>query len=77
AQQRLLSRISPINSRFDFDNLAYKIEGNEMALEDKFLRKIKHSPFLPFPNDEQMVFDCGQYLKHRFEHFLIAESKGK
>jgi hypothetical protein len=77
AQQQLLSRISPINSRFDFDNVAYKIEGNEMALEDKFLRKINRSQFLPFPNDEQMVFDCGQDLKQRFEHFLIAEAKGK
>lgn len=77
AQQRLLSRVSPINSRFDFDNVAYKIEGNEMALEDKFLRKIKRSQFLPFPNDEQMVFDCGQDIKYQFSQFLASNAQNK
>jgi predicted small secreted protein len=77
AQQRLLSRVSPINSRFDFDNVAYKIEGDEMALEEKFLRKIRHSQFMPFPNDEQMVFDCGQDIKSRFSQFLAAEAHDK
>jgi hypothetical protein len=77
AQQRLISRISPVNSHFDFENISYKIDGDESALDDKFLRKIKCSQFLPFPNDEQMVFDCGQDLKLRFSQFLASESRSK
>jgi len=77
ARQRLISRISPVNSHFNFENVSYKIEGDEAALDVKLLHKIKCSQFVPFPNDEQMVYDCGQDIKLRFSEFLASESLNK
>lgn len=72
AQQRIVSRVSPVNSQFDFTNISYHIEGNESALDDRQAKKIKLSRFIPFPNDEQMIYDCGQDLKTRFNQFLAT-----
>jgi hypothetical protein len=76
-QGQVLSRVSPVQSNFEFKNISYKIDGDESALEHDFLKKIHCQKFIPFPSDEQMVYDCGQDLKTKFANFLASGVQGK
>lgn len=76
-QGQIISRVSPVESSFDFSNISYKIDGDETALEHDFLKKIRCQKFIPFPSDEQMVYDCGQDLKMKFTSFLTSGIQGK
>ncbi len=59
----------PLSSEFIFENAFAKFRGDERALtaED---RRLLGGYFIPFPNNEQMVFDAGQDLKARFKEIL-------
>lgn len=76
-QGQVLSRVSPVQSNFEFKNISYRIDGDESALESDFLKKIRCHKFMPFPTDEQMVYDCGQDLKSKFASFLASGVQGK
>lgn len=63
----------PLSSEFIFENTFAKYRGDERALtaED---RRLLSNYFLPFPNNEQMVFDAGQDIKERFKEILRDNS---
>jgi len=63
----------PISSEFVFENVFAKYRGDERALtaED---RRLLSNYFIPFPNNEQMVFDAGTDIKERFKEILRDNS---
>jgi len=63
----------PISSEFVFENVFAKYRGDERALtaED---RRLLNNYFIPFPNNEQMVFDAGTDIKERFKEILRDNS---
>lgn len=63
----------PLSSEFVFENIFAKYRGDERALtvDD---RRILSNYFIPFPNNEQMVFDAGQNIKERFKEILRDNS---
>lgn len=63
----------PLSSEFVFENAFAKYRGDERALtaED---RSLLDNYFIPFPNNEQMVFDAGQDIKERFKVILRDNS---
>lgn len=69
----LISRVSPIASNFNFENLQFIIKGDERALDKKHNRHIREHKniCISFPSDEQMVYDCGMDLKNKFTGFVV------
>ncbi len=63
----------PLSSEFVFRNTYATFRGDRRALtaEDK---KLLSNHFIPFPNNEQMVFDAGQDIKERFKEILRNNS---
>jgi hypothetical protein len=63
----------PLSSEFVFENAFAKYRGDERALtaED---RRLLNNYFIPFPNNEQMVFDAGTDIKERFKEILRDNS---
>jgi len=63
----------PLSSEFVFENAFATFRGDERALtaED---RRLLGNHFIPFPNNEQMVFDAGQDIKERFKEILRENS---
>lgn len=63
----------PLSTEFVFSNVFATFRGDDRALtaED---RSIVHNRFLPFPNNEQMVFDAGTDIKERFKKILRDNS---
>lgn len=63
----------PLSTEFIFNNTFATFRGDERALspEDK---TIINNRFIPFPNNEQMVFDAGTDIKNRFKEILRDNS---
>tara|TARA_R110002020_G_scaffold49796_8_gene141446 strand:+ start:2405 stop:3586 length:1182 start_codon:yes stop_codon:yes gene_type:complete len=63
----------PLSSEFVFENAFAIFRGDERALtaED---RRLLNNHFIPFPNNEQMVFDAGTDIKERFKEILRDNS---
>ena len=63
----------PISSEFVFENAFATYRGDERALaaED---RRLVSNGFIPFPNNEQMVYDAGRDIKERFKEILRDNS---
>jgi hypothetical protein len=63
----------PLSTEFIFENGFAKYRGDQRALsaEDK---KLAANHFIPFPNNEQMVFDAGTNIKERFKEILRDNS---
>ncbi len=59
----------PLASEFIYENIFARFRGDERALtkEDKVLLRNK---ILPFPSNEQMVFDAGEDIKFRLKEIL-------
>lgn len=55
-----------LSSAFVFSNSFGKFYGDKRALDDKYI-KISGSRPVPFPSNEQMIYDCGQDLKAKFK----------
>ncbi len=58
-----------LNSEFAFRNHFIIVEGDERALDEEF-RAIMPNSFMPFPPDEQMVYDCGEDIKKQLKTLL-------
>ena len=56
-----------LSSSFIFSNSFGKFSGDKRALDDKYI-KISGSRPVPFPSNEQMIYDCGQDLKAKFKY---------
>ncbi len=63
----------PLSTEFIFENAFATYRGDERALtgEDRILIS---NGFIPFPNNEQMVFDAGRDIKERFKEILRNNS---
>lgn len=63
----------PIASQFDFQHIYANYKGDKRALEDDFLNLIQLR-ILPFPTNEQMIYDSGQDLKQRLKSIITRNS---
>jgi hypothetical protein len=63
----------PIESRFSFQHIYANFEGDKRALDASFLDLIRFR-VVPFPTNEQMIYDSGQDLKEKLK-FIISRNK--
>jgi hypothetical protein len=63
----------PIESQFAFQHIYANFKGDKRALEDSFLDQIRLR-VLPFPTNEQMIYDAGQDLKQRLKSIITRNS---
>jgi len=68
ATNKLLDRF-PIKSQFTFENYFASYRGDKRALLQEDLKLI-NNPRVPFPPNEQMVFDCGEDLKQQLKRII-------
>jgi len=59
----------PISSEFVFEHQYANIEGDKRALENNYLPLLDVQE-VPFPTNEQMVFDAGEDLKQRLKNIV-------
>jgi hypothetical protein len=60
----------PIESGFIFENIYATFLGNRRALNKEDIALTRNEP-LPFPTNEQMVFDTGEDLKNRLKQIIF------
>lgn len=59
----------PISSEFVFENFYAKMKGDKRAVDSKYLPNFRNGP-VPFPNNQQMVFDTGEDLKNQLKGII-------
>ncbi len=59
----------PILSEFVFENIYSKYSGDRLACEDNYLSYFDKRS-VPFPSNEQMIFDTGEDLKSKLKDIL-------
>lgn len=62
----------PLSSEFIFEHSYGTANGDKRALDDNLLPLLKLS-LVPFPTNEQMVYDAGEDLKERIKNILIRK----
>lgn len=60
----------PVASEYVFENVYSTYRGNINACEESYLGYFNKKP-IPFPNNEQMVFDTGEDLKAKFKNIIV------
>jgi len=60
----------PISSEFVFENIYSKYKGDRSACEDNYQNYFSKRA-VPFPNNEQMVFDTGEDLKAKLKDIIV------
>lgn len=60
----------PLSSGFTFKNIYGEYNGDKRALDDNLLDLTKNRP-VPFPSNEQMVYDSGNDLKNNIKNIII------
>ncbi|CAA9200911.1 hypothetical protein [Flavobacterium collinsii] len=60
----------PISSEFIFENIYSTYKGDRNACEDSYISYF-NKRVVPFPNNEQMVFDTGEDLKARLKDIIV------
>ena len=63
----------PIESTFVFEHIYADYDGDKRALDREFLDLLEEE-LIPFPSNEQMVYDTGKDLKEKFKR-IIARNK--
>ncbi|MBF4485136.1 hypothetical protein [Flavobacterium sp. CSZ] len=61
----------PVASEFIFENIYSTYKGDRSACEDNYMSYFNKRA-VPFPNNEQMVFDTGEDLKARVKNIIIS-----
>ncbi len=59
----------PLSSEFVFENIYAKMRGDKRAVDPKYLPNFRNGP-VPFPNNQQMVFDTGEDLKNQLKNII-------
>ncbi|HEX8563432.1 MAG TPA: hypothetical protein VF676_10680 [Flavobacterium sp.] len=59
----------PLSSEFVFENRYARIKGDKRAVEEPYLDYLMRSA-VPFPSNEQMVFDTGEDLKAKLKEII-------
>jgi hypothetical protein len=70
--KQLLERF-PLSSEFVFENFYSKMKGDKRAVDYNYLPNFRNGP-VPFPNNQQMVFDTGEDLKNQIKG-IIKQNK--
>lgn len=65
-----------LDSQFAFRERYIEFDGDRRAMEHQFVELIPHRP-LPFPSDEQMVYDCGEDIKTQLKRLLKKTFEAK
>lgn len=60
----------PLISEFIFEHLYADYDGDKRALDRPFIKLLK-AKSVPFPSNEQMVYDAGEDLKNRLKNIII------
>ncbi|OMQ08684.1 hypothetical protein [[Flexibacter] sp. ATCC 35103] len=60
----------PVTSEFIFENIYSTYKGDRNACEDNYMTYFNKRA-VPFPNNEQMVFDTGEDLKARLKDIIV------
>lgn len=60
----------PITSEFVFENIYSTYRGDRNACDENYLGYFNKRA-VPFPNNEQMVFDTGEDLKAKFKNIIV------
>jgi len=68
-KSNLLIETFPIESGFVFENFYARIRGDKRALNAED-RKILRNSRVPFPSNEQMVYDTGEDLKLKLKDII-------
>ena len=68
-QSQQLVEQFPLESGFVFENLYASFSGDERALLEEDMALTQGAP-VPFPSNEQMIFDAGQDLKLQLKGIL-------
>ncbi|WP_298224024.1 hypothetical protein [Flavobacterium sp.] len=66
----------PIASEFLFQNVYAHYQGDRRACETDYLQNFDRRQ-VPFPTNEQMVFDCGEDLKNKLKDIISRNAIGK
>lgn len=65
-----LAQTFPITSEFVFENIYSTYKGDRNACEDSYISYFNKRA-VPFPNNEQMVYDTGEDLKARLKDIIV------
>ena len=65
-----LAQTFPITSEFVFENIYSTYKGDKSACEDSYISYFNKRA-VPFPNNEQMVYDTGEDLKARLKDIIV------
>lgn len=60
----------PVSSEFVFENIYSTYKGDKNACEDNYIGYFNKRA-VPFPNNEQMVFDTGEDLKAKLKDIIV------
>ena len=60
----------PISSEFVFENIYAKYRGDLRAIEKEYQQYFRNRP-VPFPSNEQMVYDTGEDLKMKLNNLIL------
>lgn len=70
ARSNQLLESFPVTSEFIFENIYSTYKGDRSACEDNYMNYFNKRA-VPFPNNEQMVYDTGEDLKARLKDIII------
>lgn len=65
-----LAQTFPLTTEFIFENIYSTYKGDKNACEDSYINYFNKRA-IPFPNNEQMVFDTGEDLKARLKDIIV------
>lgn len=65
-----LAQTFPLTSEFVFENIYSTYKGDRSACDDSYMNYFNKRS-VPFPNNEQMVFDTGEDLKARLKDIIV------
>ena len=63
----------PLASEFVFENTYARYKGDRRAIDEDYLRFLDNKP-VPFPSNEQMVYDTGEDLKAKLKAIISRNS---
>jgi hypothetical protein len=59
----------PLSSNFVFENIYARFKGDKRAIAPEYYPNFRNGP-VPFPNNQQMVFDTGEDLKNQLKGII-------
>lgn len=60
----------PLSSEYIFQHVYAEVDGDQRAVEDELVSLLNQKA-VPFPSNEQMVYDSGEDLKNRLKNIIL------